>query len=66
MGSTQTYNGNPTNQTKIHALNDKIAGAIHDRIQDSTTGKVTVTAEINMNQGGIGEMYIEVTDRNRL
>lgn len=54
------------NQLKIAAMTTKILQHIEQWLQSGQTGKIEISVELNANQGGLGDVFIERRERGRL
>ena len=54
------------NQLKIAAMTTKILQHIDQWLQSGRTGKIEISVELNANQGGLGDVFIERRERGRL
>lgn len=54
------------NQLKLAAMTTKILYHIDQWLQSGQTGKIEISVELNANQGGLGDVFIERREKARV
>lgn len=60
------YQRTDKNQAKIDSLSSALTSKVHEWLSDRPTGKLVLSAEIHANQGGLGDVYVEQTERGKI
>lgn len=67
MGDTvKRYQRKDKNQAKIDSAMAAFAVKIDQWLESGPTGKLVLSAEINANQGGVGEICLEQKERQKI
>lgn len=56
----------PSNDDKLDDILFAIRKKINSLISDRKTGKYMLTIEVNLSQGGIGDVFLTSTDKERV
>lgn len=62
----EKYQRKDKNQAKIDSLARTLADRINTWLDERPTGSLVLSAEINANQGGLGEIFLEQKERQNL